>query len=298
MNKLVLEFKITKNQQLKEFLLEQQISKKTLTKIKYENSGSIKVNGIEQNVRYMLAKDDLVSISLPDEQYSPNVRFIEGDLNIIYEDEYLLILNKEHGIPSIPSRNQADESILEVVNFYFKNKNYLTIPHIVTRLDKNTSGLMLIAKHRHVHSLLSKTPIEKYYLALAEGKTPEEKMIEANIKKENDSIIKRVVDPSGEYAKTYMKTLKYCFLHNISLIKLKLFTGKTHQIRVHMKYIGFPLLGDSLYGGNTNLIKRQALHCCNLIFIHPLIKKKIDIKIELPNDISRILEKNNNFSEN
>lgn len=221
MNKLVLEFKITKNQQLKEFLLEQQISKKTLTKIKYENSGSIKVNGIEQNVRYMLAKDDLVSISLPDEQYSPNVRFIEGELNIIYEDEYLLILNKEHGIPSIPSRNQADESILEVVNFYFKNKNYLTIPHIVTRLDKNTSGLMLIAKHRHVHSLLSKTPIEKYYLALAEGKTPEEKMIEANIKKENDSIIKRVVDPSGEYAKTYMKTLKYCFLHNISLIKLK-----------------------------------------------------------------------------
>lgn len=298
MNKLKLEFKVEREQQLKEFLAEKQISKKTLTKIKFEDSGSIKVNGIEQNVRYILSKGDIVEISLPDEEYSPNVRFIEGRLNIVYEDKYILILNKEPGIPSIPSRNQEDESILEFVNFYFKSKNYLTIPHIVTRLDKNTSGLLLIAKHRHIHSLLSKIEIEKYYLALVKGKTPKETMIVANIKRENDSIIKRCVDLAGEYAKTYMERIKYYSSDNVSLIKLRLYTGRTHQIRVHMKYIGFPLMGDDLYGGSVNLITRQALHCSNLILIHPLTKEKIDIKVELPNDIKRILEKNNKFSEN
>ena len=156
MNKLKLKYLIENEQLLREFLLENNISRKTLTRIKFDNDGSIKVNGKEENVRYILKKNDVVEITLPSEEFSEHVRFFEDKLDIIYEDEYLLIVNKPANLPSIPSRNNEDSSLLEIVNGYFKKNHYSTIPHIVTRLDKNTTGLVLIAKHRHIHALFSK----------------------------------------------------------------------------------------------------------------------------------------------
>lgn len=292
MTNIILKYVVKNEQVLREFLLENNISRKTLTRIKFDNDGSIKVNSKEENVRYILKKDDIVEITLPSENYSDFVRFIDKPIEIVYEDDYFLIVNKEINLPSIPSRNVEDESLLERVNYYFREKNINSIPHIVTRLDKNTSGLVLIAKHRHIHALFSNMEIDKYYTALINGKIDQYGIIEAPIRRVSSSIIEREVGEDGEYAKTEYWLENHNLKNNVSVVKLKLYTGKTHQIRVHMKYLGYPLLGDELYGGDVSLISRQALHCSNLAFIHPIIGEKINVSVNLPNDMNNIIKHN------
>ena len=292
MTNLTLKYVVKKEQLLREFLLENNISRKTLTRIKFDSDGSIKVNGNEENVRYFLKVDDRVEITLPREDYSEFVRFINKPIDIVYEDEYFLIVNKGINLPSIPSRNMEDESLLERVNYYFREKNINSIPHIVTRLDKNTSGLVLIAKYRHIHALFSNLSIDKYYTALVNGKVENNAIVEAPIRRVSSSIIEREVGEGGEYAKTEYWLEKNIQELNISIVKLKLYTGKTHQIRVHMKYEGHPLLGDELYGGDVSLIKRQALNCSNLAFVHPITREFIDIKVEIPADMKKVIEYN------
>lgn len=292
MTNITLKYVVKKEQLLREFLLENNISRKTLTRIKFDSDGSIKVNGNEENVRYFLKVDDRVEITLPSEDYSEFVRFINKPIDIVYEDEYFMIVNKEINLPSIPSRNMEDESLLERVNYYFREKNINSIPHIVTRLDKNTSGLVLIAKHRHIHALFSNLSIDKYYTALVNGKIKDNAIVEAPIRRVSSSIIEREVGEGGEYAKTEYWLEEYISGLDISVVRLKLYTGKTHQIRVHMKYEGHPLLGDELYGGDASLIKRQALNCSNLAFIHPITREFIDIKVEIPADMKKVIEYN------
>lgn len=289
MTNIILKYTIKKEQILREFLLENNISRKTLTRIKFDSDGSIKVNGREENVRYLLKKNDIVEITLPSENFSEFVRFINEPIDIVYEDSYFLIVNKGINLPSIPSRNLEDESLLERVNYYFKKKNIKTIPHIVTRLDKNTSGLVLIAKHRHVHALFSNLQIDKYYTALVNGKVKDNEIIEAPIRRVSSSIIEREVGEGGEFAKTEYWLEEYISDKDISVVKLKLYTGRTHQIRVHMKYKGYPLLGDELYGGDVSLISRQALHCSNLAFIHPITDEMINVREDLPNDMINVI---------
>ena len=292
MTNIILKYAVKNEQVLREFLLENNIYRKTLTRIKFDNDGSIKVNSREENVRYILKKDDIVEITLPSENYSEFVRFINKPIDIVYEDAYFLIVNKEINLPSIPSRNSKDESLLERVNYYFREKNINSIPHIVTRLDKNTSGLVLIAKHRHIHALFSNMEIDKYYTALINGRIGQHGIIGAPIRRVSSSIIEREVGEDGEYAKTEYWLEKYNLKNNVSIVKLKLYTGKTHQIRVHMKYLGYPLLGDELYGGDVSLISRQALHCSNLAFIHPISGEKVNVCINLPDDMSNIIKHN------
>lgn len=289
MTNIILKYTIREEQVLREFLLANNISRKTLTRIKFDSDGSIKVNDREENVRYLLKINDIVEITLPSENFSAFVRFIDKPIDIVYEDPYFLIVNKEINLPSIPSRNLEDESLLERVNYYFKNKSINTIPHIVTRLDKNTSGLVLIAKHRHVHALFSNMAIDKYYTALINGKVADNEIIEAPIRRVSSSIIEREVGEGGEFAKTEYWLEKYISDKDISVVKLKLYTGRTHQIRVHMKYRGYPLLGDGLYGGDVSNISRQALHCTNLKFIHPITDEMINVRVDLPNDMTNVI---------
>ena len=289
MTNIILKYTIKEEQILREFLLANNISRKTLTRIKFDSDGSIKVNGREENVRYLLKINDIVEITLPSENFSEVVRFIDKPIDIVYEDPYFLIVNKGINLPSIPSRNLEDESLLERVNYYFKNKSINTIPHIVTRLDKNTSGLVLIAKHRHVHALFSNMAIDKYYTALVNGKVVDNEIIEAPIRRVSSSIIEREVGEGGEFAKTEYWLEEYISDKDISVVKLKLYTGRTHQIRVHMKYRGYPLLGDGLYGGDMRLIPRQSLHCSNLAFIHPITDEMINVRVDLPNDMTNVI---------
>lgn len=292
MTNIVLKYTIKEEQILREFLLENNISRKTLTRIKFDSDGNIKVNGREENVRYLLKENDIVEITLPSENFSEFVRFIDKPIDIVYEDPYFLIVNKGINLPSIPSRNLEDESLLERVNYYFKKKKINTIPHIVTRLDKNTSGLVLIAKHRHVHALFSNMAIDKYYTALVNGKVANNEIIEAPIRRVSSSIIEREVGEGGEFARTEYWLEEYISDEDISVVKLKLYTGRTHQIRVHMKYKGYPLLGDELYGGDVSLITRQALHCNNLVFNHPITDEIVNVKADLPEDMINIIRHN------
>lgn len=292
MTNIVLKYTIREEQVLREFLLANNISRKTLTRIKFDSDGSIKVNGREENVRYLLKKNDIVEITLPSENFSEFVRFIDKEIEIIYEDPYFLIINKEINLPSIPSRNLEDESLLERINYYFKNRSINTIPHIVTRLDKNTSGLVLVAKHRHIHALFSNMEIDKFYTALVKGKVKDNEVIEAPIRRVSSSIIEREVGEGGEFAKTEYWLDDYIVDKDISIVKLKLYTGRTHQIRVHMKYKGYPLLGDELYGGDVSLITRQALHCNNLVFNHPITDEIVNVKADLPEDMINIIRHN------
>ena len=289
MTNIILKYTIKEEQILREFLLANNISRKTLTRIKFDSDGSIKVNGREENVRYLLKINDIIEITLPSENFSEVVRFIDKPIDIVYEDPYFLIVNKEINLPSIPSRNLEDESLLERVNYYFKKKKINTIPHIVTRLDKNTSGLVLIAKHRHVHALFSNMEIDKYYTALVNGKVKNNEIIEAPIRRVSSSIIEREVGEGGEFAKTEYWLEEYISDKDISVVKLKLYTGRTHQIRVHMKYRGYSLLGDGLYGGDMRLIPRQSLHCSNLAFIHPITDEMINVRVDLPNDMTNVI---------
>nr|WP_218925326.1 MULTISPECIES: RluA family pseudouridine synthase [unclassified Gemella] len=285
-----MKFDIYKEALLRDFLVENNISRKTLTRIKFDADGSIKVNGKEENVRYKLSLGDVVEVALPSENFSDNVRFINSKINIIFEDDYFLIVDKPKNLPTIPSRNSSYESLLERVNYYFQAHNYNTIPHIVTRLDKDTTGLVLIAKHRHIHALFSKDNIYKYYLAVVNGEVKENQIIESNIARESDSIIKRKVSSEGLYSKTKLSVIEYYKKIDATLIKLKLYTGRTHQIRVHCSHIGHSLLGDKLYGGEDIFIDRQALHCYNLSFCHPITKERLNFISDLPEDINNILD--------
>ena len=253
MTNIILKYSIKEEQILREFLLENNISRKTLTRIKFDSDGSIKVNGREENVRYLLKENDIVEITLPSENFSEFVRFIDKEIEIIYEDSYFLIVNKGINLPSIPSRNLEDESLLERVNYYFKNKNINTIPHIVTRLDKNTSGLVLIAKHRHIHALFSTLNIDKFYIALVNGKVEDNVIIEAPIRRVSSSIIEREVGEGGEYAKTEYWLEKYIPEKDVSIVKLKLY---------------------------------------NLIFNHPITGEMINVKVDLPDDMNNIIKHN------
>ena len=203
---------------------------------------------------------------------------------------------------SIPSVNHSN-TMANFVKAYYISKHYENQQiHIVTRLDRDTSGLMLFAKHGYAHARLDKQlqkkVIEKRYYALVKGSTPlkSEGDIIAPIAREDRSIITRCVAKNGKYAHTSYKVLAH--YGDIYLVDIHLHTGRTHQIRVHFSYIGFPLLGDDLYGGSlTDGITRQALHCHSLRFYNPFHKEVVNKSSPIPEDFQAVIQKLSNKKE-
>ncbi|MEK4698649.1 RluA family pseudouridine synthase [Solibacillus sp. FSL R7-0668] len=279
-------------QLLREAIANWGISKRALTAIKFDG-GALYVNGKEQNVRHPLAIGDEVTIVFPLEQVSDGLIPQQGELDIVYEDEALLIVNKPAFMSSIPSREHPDGSVANLVYGYFHQQQLASTVHIVTRLDRDTSGLMVIAKHRHIHHLMSeqqkKGLVHREYEAVVERVIVEDKQsIIAPIGRKDTSIIEREVREDGQYAHTDVTVLAR--KTNVTHIRLKLHTGRTHQIRVHMSAIGHPLVGDELYGGSRTQLNRQALHCCYVSFEHPLTKQSLHFDSALPRDITEILD--------
>ncbi|MFP7295798.1 RluA family pseudouridine synthase [Neobacillus niacini] len=277
---------------IREFLKEEEISRIALTDIKF-NGGKILVNDTEVNVRYLLSEGDVLTVIFPRELPSEGVSGEKIPLDILFEDQYLLIVNKPAGMSTIPSREHPRGSLANALIGYYEEIGISATAHIVTRLDRDTSGVVLIAKHRHVHHLLSKQQknghVKRTYEALAEGNLKFDKgSIEEPIGRKLESIIEREVRSDGQYACTYYKVLKR--YKEFSHVELKLKTGRTHQIRVHMSFIGHPLLGDDLYGGSQSLINRQALHCKNIQFPHPFTGKNMILSANLPLDIYELIK--------
>ena len=277
---------------VKEFLKEQEISKTALTDIKF-NGGSITVEGQEVTVRYVLKQNDTLTVQFPLEVPSTGLVGEDIPLTIIYEDDDLLVINKPAGMNTIPSREHPSGSLANALIGYFQKIGLQATTHIVTRLDRDTSGLVLVAKHRHLHHLFSEQQksgtIKRTYVALAEGNLNiTNGVIEEPIGRKKDSIIEREVRPDGQYALTHYRVLKR--YHRCTLLELRLETGRTHQIRVHLSYLGYPLLGDDLYGGKVDLINRQALHCYQLSFYHPFKQKTFEYTADLPEDMKELLK--------
>ena len=274
------------------FLKEKQYSSQIITHLKHTENG-ILLNGVWGRVRDILHENDVLTITLIETEPSENIVPTNLPLDIVYEDEDLMVINKGADTPIHPSQGNYDNTLANAVAYYYEQKNEPFTYRCINRLDRDTTGLLILAKHMYSASLLSNMvqnrEIHREYLAIATGLVPEEGTIEAPIGRVNGSTIERQVDKElGDYACTHYRRL--AFKNGYSLVSLKLATGRTHQIRVHMKYIGHPLPGDFLYNPDYSVINRQALHSHRLKFVHPITGETMEFVAELPEDMATILE--------
>ncbi|QUG40871.1 RluA family pseudouridine synthase [Psychrobacillus sp. INOP01] len=294
-----LTFQINESQQLlRDAIRQYGISKKALTSIKYEG-GKITVNGEEKTVRHRLDVGDTVMITFPPEKKSDGLIPQQVDFPILMEDDHLLILTKVAGVSTIPSREHPTGTLANFIAGYMEKSGLSSTVHIVTRLDKDTSGIICVAKHRHAHHLLSEMQklgqISRTYEAFVHGHIGQDDfLIDAPIGRKNGSIIERVIDSEGKQAKTSVQVLtRFEKLgEKLTHVRLHLHTGRTHQIRVHMMSIGHPLIGDDLYGGDLQLIERQALHARELTLVHPFTKENIHLVAPFPQDMKSLIPTN------
>lgn len=240
--------------------------------------------------------DDILEIVLLEDSASDNIVPTNLPIDIVYEDEDLLVVNKPANMPIHPSQGNYDNTLANAIAYYYTSQNEPFVYRCINRLDRDTTGLLIIAKNMYSASILSgmvkNREIHREYLAIASGKVPPEGTIIAPIARVSGSTIERCVNEiNGEYACTHYKTL-YSDA-NLSLVSLKLETGRTHQIRVHMKYIGHPLLGDFLYNPEFSLIERQSLHSHKLSFVHPITGETLKFEAKLPEDMQKLIPEYN-----
>lgn len=314
-----LEYKVTNNKykSIKEVLRDYfNISDRLLTKLK--KNEKIFLNNSSTHINHSINIGDFIKVNLDFEEESQNIIPTKINLNIIFEDEALLIINKSAGIPVHPSILHYENSLSNGLKFYYDSINLKRKIRPVNRLDKDTSGIVIFSKNEYIQESLirqmkNKT-FEKEYYAILEGFLEKQSgIINAPISRKKESIIEREINENGEIAITHFQLIKNFEYHKVknildleknvssdyknysynrkelSLVKFKLETGRTHQIRVHSKYINHPILGDSLYGSSSNIISRQALHAYKITFIHPISKEKIILETKLPEDIQKIL---------
>jgi 23S rRNA pseudouridine1911/1915/1917 synthase len=266
------------------------LSDRLITKLKKANK--IYLNSLPTYTKKSVTVGDTVSVLIDFEEDNSNIVASNIPLNIIYEDDYLLVINKPANIAIHPSILHFDNSLSNGVKFYFDKLGLKKKIRIVNRLDRNTSGIVVFAKNEYIQECLIKQmktkELKKEYLAIAKG-ILESKSGTLNfpIARKEGSIIERTVSSDGDSAITHYDVVKE--FNNLSLVHIVLETGRTHQIRVHFSYIGHPILGDTLYGSPSKLINRQALHSYKLTFIHPVTKKVVSLEAPLPNDIKNII---------
>ncbi|MGL4898267.1 MAG: RluA family pseudouridine synthase, partial [Cetobacterium sp.] len=223
------------------------------------------------------------------------IKSIQMDLKVIYEDKNLLIIDKDPYLVVHPTTKKTDLTLANgVVHYLQEQTGKIQPPRFFNRLDMNTSGLIVVAKNAYTQAFLQsdKEKVSKFYQAIVKGIVKEdEMMIEIPIGKEGDELRRKEMSPEngGQTAKTYMKVLERFPNEDLTLIELKLFTGRTHQIRAHMSLVGYPILGDELYGGDDIRAKRQLLHAFKLIFTDVENGEKIQVEAPLPEDFKEIL---------
>ncbi len=272
-----------------------QISDKLITKLK--KNKRILLNNKFTYLDHELKVNDFIEINLDFEEISENIE-PNNDiyLEIVFEDEAMLIINKQAGVPVHPSINHFNDSLSNGVQYYFNTINLKRKIRPVNRLDKNTSGLVIFAKNEYIQELLIKQMksnlFKKEYLSILNGNLEKNfGTIDAPISRKENSIIEREINPLGMPSITHFQLIKNFNYKNtpLCLVKFILETGRTHQIRVHSKYINHPILGDSLYGEPSNFISRQALHAYKISFTHPILKTHLEFEVPLPEDISKLI---------
>lgn len=261
------------------------LSARIITRLKREKDGIMMDGKILRTVD-RVHSGMTVSIALFDEKCE--IEPTEGSLDIAFEDEHFLVVNKPPSMPVHPVKQHRTDTLANIVSYYCMQKGEQFVFRAINRLDKDTSGLVLIAKNRFAANAV-KNKTHKVYYALCEGNITAEGVVDKPMDLRDDSKMVRIVRSDGMPAVTHYKPVK--MKNNVTLLELWLETGRTHQIRCHMAYLGHPLLGDDLYGGGLDKIKRQALHCAKLEFYHPINKEYINVSADIPNDMQNIINK-------
>lgn len=252
--------------------------------------GYISINGNCGKNNSILKSGDKLVITLETTE-TQDIEPQDIPLEICYEDDDLLIVNKPPFMVVHPTKGHPEGTLANAVVNYFRKTNQNSIVRLVNRLDRDTSGLVIIAKSQFAHQAmakkLEKNEIKKYYIAVVEGKIEGKGTINLPIDREFPDSVKRAVVEKGQRAITHYEVLSSN--DDMSSVLIELETGKTHQIRVHFSHIGHPLIGDTLYGNESKLINRQALHAYILKFNTIRENRPIEIKAEIPSDIGILL---------
>ncbi len=244
------------------------------------------------DTRKCINYNDEIIVDLSGKENNSNIVATNMDLDIIYEDDWFLVVNKKPGIAVHPSSLHYSDSLSNGIKFYFDKIGLKKKIRVVNRLDYNTSGIVVFAKCEYIHEQFSKQMMQhifqKEYLCIINGFLDNSYVIiDLPIGRKQGSIIERCIDKNGQKSITHYEVLKT--FSDYSLVKCILETGRTHQIRVHFSAIGHPLLGDTLYGIASNLINRQALHSNKIDLIHPITKEHLSFESLLPNDMKKLV---------
>lgn len=265
-----------------------QVSRGLLSRLKRRENG-ICVNGQRVYSTYVLKTGDLISAHVGDREPPRHLNPISMEISITYEDEDLLVVDKPANLPVHPTKDPAEPSLEQGLLTYLSAGDY---PHFVSRLDKGTTGLMLVAKSGYMHELMKRRlhtdAFCREYLAVAEGiVAPPSGVIDAPIGLVGGSSYRHEVRPDGAKSLTQYETLSTG--NGRTLLHLLPKTGRTHQLRVHMVHLGYPLTGDWLYGTRSEAIDRPALHSHRLAFLHPLTGERIECISPLPPDMQDLI---------
>lgn len=277
---------------VEQFLRRKGYSGQNLTEIK-RMPKSILVNGIHYYMKQLLKEGDHLKVCICETKCSEKIPPVQIPLDIVYEDEDIIVINKPAGMPIHPSLNNYKNSMANALAWYYKEQGKPFIFRCCNRLDRDTSGLTIVSKHLVSGNILSnmtkRHEVHREYLAIVRGHiTPASGKVTAPLARKEGTIIERTVDwEHGEEAITHYQVVKEANGH--SLVSLCLETGRTHQIRIHMKHLGHPLIGDYLYNPDMEYMTRQALHSHHMEFMHPITGEHMSFTAPLPPDMAAVL---------
>lgn len=262
------------------FLKDNHFSERYITFLR-KKMGNLRLNQKPVTIRSSLKTGDVLEV-ITDTSTRTSIMHCIIPLDIVYEDDHLLIVNKPSGLDTMPNRSHYSHNLSGAILHYMQPKNPDFTLHIVNRLDKDTAGIIVIAKDNITLQHLGK--IEKTYIAICEGVIQNPQMIQGRIEtckdKNGINLQKRIISSSGKEAYTQITPIQHNNHH--TLLRIQIIGGRTHQIRVHMASIGHPLLGDSLYGSKSTLLNHAALLCQSISFKHPFSEKDICISVPIP----------------
>lgn len=266
---MIFRYKVEESISVKDYLIKIGIPSNVITSLKTKN-GQILVNDQTVLANYLMEKGDSLEIVFPSSSSGENIISVKGDFEIIYEDSYLLVINKPNNLATIPTRKHYNNSLANFVMSYYKRKGISANIHFISRLDAPTSGIIMLAKNSYMLTLMQNTKIEKHYLALLKGKLETlDGVIELGIEKDPNSIIKRRITKDFINSKTIYKVIRY--ENDNTLVDATLCTGKTHQLRLHFSSLNHPIVGDLLYDNSDD--DMLHLHSYKVKFVHPITKE-------------------------
>lgn len=276
---------------IEQFMKKQGYSQHLIKGIRNVPDG-ITIDGVHVYTTKKLTGNETIKIIFPTAVSSEAIIPVKQEFEIVYDDEDIMVINKPSNMPVHPSQGNYGNTLANGIAYIFEQNGDPFVFRAINRLDRDTSGLLIIAKNPLSACILSdmirEHSINREYIALAQGLTPESGTIDAPIARKEDSTIERCVNfETGEHAVTHYRRVDY--KNGYSVLRIRLETGRTHQIRVHMKHIGHPLPGDFIYNPDYCVIGRQALHSAVLSFVHPITKEEMRFEVAMPEDMETVI---------